>query len=114
MSASSSIPSRSIAETAPRAAAIEADGLSFAYGERKALDGISFSIDRGEVFGFLGPNGGGKTTLFRILSTLVPIDSGHARVLGYDLAGATTEVRRRIGVVFQHPSVDGKLTVAEN
>src|ERR1700675_5002170 len=94
--------------------AIEAHALGFRYGDREALNDVSFSIARGEIFGFLGPNGGGKTTLFKLLSTLVPIQSGSARLLGYDLAGETIQVRRRIGVVFQHPSLDGKLTVAEN
>ncbi len=100
--------------TSPVASAIEAEGLGFAYGERKALSDISFAIARGEVFGFLGPNGGGKTTLFKLLSTLIPLQSGRARVLGRDLAGDTIEIRRKMGVVFQHPSVDGKLTVLEN
>ncbi len=94
--------------------ALQADQLSFSYGERKALNEVSFAIERGEIFGFLGPNGGGKTTLFRVLSTLVPMQSGRAHVLGRDLAGDTSEIRRRMGVVFQHPSVDGKLTVLEN
>lgn len=96
------------------APALEVAHLGFSYGERRALDDVSFTIESGEIFGFLGPNGGGKTTLFRILSTLVAPQSGTARVLGYDLGGATIEVRRRLGVVFQHPSLDQKLTVAEN
>ena len=75
---------------------------------------VEFTIARGEIFGFLGPNGGGKSTLFRLLSTLVPIQSGDARILGHDLRGATQALRRKIGVVFQSPSLDGKLTVAEN
>src|SRR5215831_19887397 len=99
---------------AERPAAIEARSLAFHYGDRAALNDVSFTIARGEIFGFLGPNGGGKTTLFRVLSTLVPIQSGAAAMLGYDLAADTTEVRRKLGVVFQHPSLDGKLTVAEN
>jgi ABC-2 type transport system ATP-binding protein len=114
MSASSPIlqtPARSDAVQPP---ALEADGLSFSYGDRKALIDVSFAIARGEIFGFLGPNGGGKTTLFKILSTLIPIQSGRARMMGHDLAGNTIEIRRKLGVVFQHPSVDGKLTVLEN
>ena len=94
--------------------AIEVSGLDFSYGDRQALSAVEFTIARGEIFGFLGPNGGGKTTLFRLLSTLVPIQSGNARILGYDLRGATQALRRKIGVVFQSPSLDGKLTVAEN
>jgi ABC-2 type transport system ATP-binding protein len=95
-------------------AAIEVANLSFSYGDRQALSTIEFTIARGEIFGFLGPNGGGKSTLFRLLSTLVPIQSGDARILGCDLRGATQALRRKIGVVFQSPSLDGKLTVAEN
>jgi ABC-2 type transport system ATP-binding protein len=94
--------------------AIDARALGFRYGDREALSNVTFSIARGEFFGFLGPNGGGKTTLFKLLSTLVPIQSGSARMLGRDLAGETVAVRRRLGVVFQHPSLDGKLTVGEN
>jgi ABC-2 type transport system ATP-binding protein len=95
-------------------AAVEVGRVSFHYGERAALDDISFTIARGEIFGLLGPNGGGKTTLFKLLSTLVPLQSGAARIFGHDLKRDTTPLRRSIGVVFQHPSVDGKLTVAEN
>ncbi|MFZ0888237.1 MAG: ABC transporter ATP-binding protein [Candidatus Binataceae bacterium] len=94
--------------------ALEAAGLDYSYGERPALCGVSFSIARGEIFGFLGPNGGGKTTLFRLLSTLVALQSGEARVLGKNLRGETIAIRRRLGIVFQHPSLDGKLTVGEN
>ena len=94
--------------------AIEAAALGFRYGDRAALAGVTFAIARGEIFGFLGPNGGGKTTLFKLLSTLVPIQTGSARMFGHDLAGETGAVRRRLGVVFQHPSLDGKLTVGEN
>jgi ABC-2 type transport system ATP-binding protein len=94
--------------------AIEARALGFRYGDREALREVTFSIARGEIFGFLGPNGGGKTTLFKLLSTLAPIQSGSARLFGHDLAGETGAVRRRLGVVFQHPSLDGKLTVGEN
>jgi ABC-2 type transport system ATP-binding protein len=95
-------------------AALDARALGFRYGDREALSNVTFSIARGEFFGFLGPNGGGKTTLFKLLSTLAPIQSGSARMFGHDLAGETGAVRRRLGVVFQHPSLDGKLTVGEN
>jgi ABC-2 type transport system ATP-binding protein len=95
-------------------AAIDARALSFRYGDREALSDVTFAIARGEIFGFLGPNGGGKTTLFKLLSTLARIQTGSARLFGHDLAGDTGAVRRRLGVVFQHPSLDGKLTVGEN
>ena len=64
--------------------------------------------------GLLGPNGSGKTTLFRILSTLMPITSGTVRILGYDLSTEVKAIRHRLGVVFQHPGLDVKLTVVEN
>jgi ABC-2 type transport system ATP-binding protein len=94
--------------------AVEVAHLSFHYGARAALSDLSFAIARGEIFGLLGPNGGGKTTLFKLISTLVPLQAGDARILGFDLRNDTIALRRRLGVVFQHPSVDGKLTVAEN
>lgn len=94
--------------------AIETSGLVHRYGARTALAGLDLQIEPGEIFALLGPNGGGKTTLFRLLSTLIPIQQGRASVLGYDVAGQTQEVRRRIGVVFQAPSLDKKLSVAEN
>ena len=61
--------------------AIRVDDLSHAYGDRPALNRVTFDIRRGEIFGLLGPNGGGKTTLFRVLSTLLPIQSGQISVL---------------------------------
>src|ERR1700686_1497634 len=77
-------------------AGIEARALGFRYGDREALNDVSFSIARGEIFGFLGPNGGGKTTLFKLLSTLAPIQSGSARILNCDLRGETQALRRKI------------------
>lgn len=94
--------------------AIQVAGLSFTYGDRIALDGMTFSVDQGEVFGVLGPNGSGKSTLFRVLATLLPVGAGKASVCGYDVATETAEVRRRIGVTFQSASLDRKLTVWEN
>lgn len=88
--------------------------LSHFYGSRQALAGVSFDVAAGEIFGLLGPNGGGKTTLFRILSTMLVPSGGRAQVLGCDSATQAAEVRRRIGVVFQSPSLDPKLTVREN
>ena len=94
--------------------ALEISSLSRSYGERAALTDVSFTIERGEIFGLLGPNGGGKTTLFRILSTLLPPSSGTARIFGEDVVSAAANVRRRIGVVFQANNLDRKLTAYEN
>jgi ABC-2 type transport system ATP-binding protein len=88
--------------------------LRHSYGERVALDGVSFEVAEGEVFGVLGPNGGGKTTMFRILSTLLPVAPGHVEIAGVDAGRDLASVRRAIGVVFQSPSLDVKLTVREN
>jgi ABC-2 type transport system ATP-binding protein len=99
---------------APDSVAVATRGLSFRYGQRVALSELDLTISRGEIFAILGPNGGGKTTLFRLLSTLVPMQTGTATVLRFDLARERQSIRSQIGVVFQAPSVDRKLTVAEN
>jgi ABC-2 type transport system ATP-binding protein len=116
MSASSSVSAAATVTSGlrPERSAIEFTGVGFSYGERRALDGITFTIGEREMFALLGPNGSGKTTLFKLLATLVPLQSGDVHVLDSDLRGDTIALRRRLGVVFQHPSVDGKLTVAEN
>ena len=92
----------------------ELEDLAHSYGDHKALRGVTFSVQKGEIFGLLGPNGGGKTTLFRILSTSFPATSGDVVILGDDIRLQPNHVRRRIGVVFQNPSLDKKLTVREN
>lgn len=79
-----------------------------------ALENVSFDVAPGEIFGLLGPNGGGKTTLFRILSTTLPVQEGAARVMQHDVASRPDAVRSVIGVTFQSPSLDPKLTVSEN
>lgn len=89
-------------------------GLRHDYGARLALNDVSFDVAAQEIFGVLGPNGGGKTTLFRLLSTLLPIQSGSVSILGFDAQTQPAEVRDRIGVTFQSPSLDRKLTVGEN
>lgn len=94
--------------------AVEVQKLRHVYGNREALAGISFSVIRGEIFALLGPNGGGKTTLFKVLSTLMQATSGHVRVFGHEIAHAPYIIRTHLGVVFQHPSLDRKLTVIEN
>ena len=93
---------------------IKVENLSYAYGARRALAGVTFSISQGEVFGVLGPNGSGKTTLFKILSTLIPVDQAAVNILGHELGSESQRVKQYLGVVFQHPSLDLKLTVTEN
>jgi ABC-2 type transport system ATP-binding protein len=95
-------------------APIQLESLSHNYGERQALDALSFAVNPAEIFGLLGPNGSGKTTLFRILSTLMVPSGGRARIQGFDAAREPNKVRQQIGIVFQAKSVDLKLTVAEN
>ena len=93
---------------------IQVESLSHRYGDRVALDQISFAVHPAEIFGLLGPNGSGKTTLFRILTTLMVPTGGRAQITGFDPVKQPNEVRRRIGVVAQAQSVDVKLTAAEN
>jgi ABC-2 type transport system ATP-binding protein len=81
---------------------------------RPALKGVSFSVERGEIFGLLGPNGGGKTTTFHILSTFIRPTAGRAEIFGFDVLRDAGKVREQLGVVFQNPSLDKKLTVEEN
>jgi ABC-2 type transport system ATP-binding protein len=95
-------------------AAVSINHVSHRYGKRVAVDDLSLDIADGEVFAFLGPNGSGKTTLFRLLSTLIPLQEGAVAILGHDIRGETSHVRRQLGVVFQAASLDKKLTVAEN
>lgn len=94
--------------------AVEAVSLSRSYGARRALDHVSLSVGAGEIFALLGPNGGGKTTLFRILATLIAPSGGTFRIDGLSPATNLREIRRRLGVVFQSPSLDKKLTLLEN
>ena len=93
-------------------AAIAVENVSHKFGERLALDGITLQVMPEEMYGLLGPNGGGKTTLFRMLCTMLPPDRGAIHLLGKSTA--TRAVRAHIGVVFQHPSLDARLTVLEN
>ena len=103
------------------ASIVEVENLCFSYpplrrgaSNRPALSDVSFSVEKGEIFGLLGPNGGGKTTLFKILSTLMLPTSGRAFILQKDIRGSAHEIRHKIGVAFQSPSLDKKLTVEEN
>ena len=105
--------------------AIEVQGISKSYGKAtggrgrqggqlKALDDVSFSVGKGEVFGLIGPDGAGKTTLFRILCTLLLPDKGTASVDGFDVVGQLSEVRRRVGYMPGRFSLYQDLTVEEN
>lgn len=98
----------------PAPSAVTVEDLRHSYGDRRALNGISFDVASRSVFGFAGPNGGGKSTLFNILSTLLPIQHGDIQALGFRLNSEPAEYRRQIGVTFQSPSLDRRLTVAEN
>ncbi len=96
-------------------AAVQVDRLSHAYrGGRTALHELSLSVRAGEIVALLGPNGSGKTTLFRVLSTLIPPQSGSAKIFDIDLATRRDEARKLLGVVFQNPSLDKQLTAREN
>ena len=93
---------------------IEVRNLTHRYGDRVALSNISFEVKKGEIFGLLGPNGGGKSTLFRILSTMMVPTEGQALLAGSDVVVDPAAVRRHVGVVFQTQSLDKALTVEEN
>jgi len=94
--------------------AINVVGLSHRYGDRQALQSVSFDVAPGESFGLLGPNGGGKTTFFRIAATLLTPTNGTVRVFGHDVATHPDAVRRCIGMTFQSPALDDRLHVVEN
>src|SRR3974390_941321 len=90
---------------APSAATVEVAHVTHRYGDRQALSDVSFTVNSGEIFGLLRPNGGGKTTLFRIVSTLMLPGSGTVRVFGADVVGQPAAARREMGVVFQAPAL---------
>ncbi len=94
--------------------AVEINRLSHFYGDRRALEDVSLSVAEGALYGILGPNGGGKTTLFRILSTLIRPSNGSARIFDTDVQTQPTAIRRMIGIVFQTVALDDELTVREN
>jgi ABC-2 type transport system ATP-binding protein len=93
---------------------IQVQNLTHRYGDRVALSNVSFEVKKGEIFGLLGPNGGGKSTVFRILSTMMVPTEGHAILAGHDVVRDAAAVRRHVGVVFQTQSLDKALTVEEN
>jgi ABC-2 type transport system ATP-binding protein len=94
--------------------AIEARNLRKSYGDVEALRGVDLRIEAGSVYGLLGPNGAGKTTAVRILTTLLPLDEGEARVAGFDVVSEGPHVRERIGLAGQYAAVDENLTGFEN
>lgn len=100
--------------------AVEAAGLSHVYAakrgapRRQALNDVSFAVPAGEMFGLLGPNGGGKSTLFKILSTCFPPTAGAVTCFGEDLVVRPENIRSSLGVVFQSPSLDARLSILEN
>ena len=94
--------------------AIEATGLTKAYGETQVLGGVDLRVAPGSVFSLLGPNGAGKTTMVRILSTLLRPDGGRARVAGFDITAQRHLVRRRISLTGQYVALDELQTGAEN
>lgn len=93
---------------------IEVEGLTRRFGPVTAVAGIDFTVEAGEIFGFLGPNGAGKSTTIKILATLLKPTSGRARLAGYDVTAQPAAVRRSIGMVFQDPALDDRLTAEEN
>jgi ABC-2 type transport system ATP-binding protein len=94
--------------------AIRCDGLQVRFGDRVAVADVSFQVGRGALFGFLGPNGAGKSTTLSVLCTLREPSAGRAEVAGFDVVREAREVRKRIGVLFQDPCVDDRLTGLEN
>ncbi|WP_457750939.1 ATP-binding cassette domain-containing protein [Thermococcus sp.] len=94
--------------------AIEVENLVKKYGDFEAVKGISFKVKKGEIFAFLGPNGAGKTTTVHVLTTLLKPTAGRAIVAGHDVVEEPMQVRKKIGIVFQDPSVDRELTAYEN
>jgi ABC-2 type transport system ATP-binding protein len=106
------MPDQPVQDTPPPA--IRVDAVSKRYGRTLALDEVSFEVRDKELFALLGPNGAGKTTLLHILSTILRPDSGVAMVGGFDVARQPFAARQRLGIVFQEPSLDDRLTVREN
>ena len=93
---------------------IEVKNLTKKFGDFTAVDNISFSVEKGEIFAFLGPNGAGKTTTIKMLTTLLEPTGGEAKVNNFNLENERDAVRHSFGIVFQDPSLDDDLTAYEN
>lgn len=93
---------------------IEVESLTKKYGDLTAVNNVSFTVKPGEIFGFLGPNGAGKTTTINILCTLTKPTSGRASIAGLDVVHQQSQVRQMIGLVFQDPSLDERLSALQN
>ncbi|HVK20838.1 MAG TPA: ATP-binding cassette domain-containing protein [Actinokineospora sp.] len=94
--------------------AVRTHELVKVFGDNRAVDGVDLEVRQGEIFGVLGPNGAGKTTMLRMLATLLEIDGGHAEIFGVDVAKHPHVVRQLVGVTGQYASVDENLTATEN
>jgi len=103
---------KTLEEKSPHA--IEVRNLVKRFGDFEAVSGVSFHVSEGEIFGFLGPNGAGKTTTIKMLCTLLEPSGGEATLGGFDIGKHAEDVRRVIGVIFQDPALDDRLTAEEN
>jgi ABC-2 type transport system ATP-binding protein len=94
--------------------AIDVEGITKRFGERTVVDGLDMQVRRGEIYGFLGPNGSGKTTFLRILCGLLKPDAGRGSCLGFDVLGQSDAIKRRVGYMTQKFSLYEDLSIAEN
>jgi ABC-2 type transport system ATP-binding protein len=109
-----SFVSKLLTVTKSMANVIETNQLTRSFNSLTAVDKLDITVESGEIFGLLGPNGAGKTTTISMLCTILKPTSGTAKVNGYDIVKEATQVRKSIGIVFQDPSVDDRLTGREN
>ena len=107
-------PASSDIRPLPSGIAIEVEGLTKSFDGRKVVRNLSMQVRRGEIYGFLGPNGSGKTTTIRMLCGLLTPDEGRGTCLGYDIRSEADEIKRHVGYMTQHFSLYQDLSVAEN
>jgi len=107
-------PTRPRGADRPVGPAIVAEHLQRSFGQVRAVDDVSFTVERGEFFALLGPNGAGKSTTMHMLTTLVRPSGGRAAVMGFDVVRDELDVRRQLGMVFQDPALDDRLNAREN